>query len=167
MRLREFADRHSHMLTGAAVMIAVIGLSLAVALSPQSTPPHTATPPRPGQAFYYDTITGIYFVDSATLIAPVVSPAGNVAVRAHFFSCGACEESDRFLGYYEKYLPEVKKRIEQNPEAYEFFEEAFQGRLYSADGVHWVGAESPEGFKVIESLQQRCPAKRLRYCPPN
>ncbi|QNN22992.1 hypothetical protein HED60_12180 [Planctomycetales bacterium ZRK34] len=167
MRLREYADRHSNVLTGVAVMIAVIGLAVAVTFSPSKDTQNTASPPRPGVAFYYDTVTGAYFVDSATLIAPIVSPAGNVAVRAHFFSCSDCEETTRFLGYYEKYEPKVKKRLEKNPEAYEFFEEAFQGRLYSEDGITWVGAESEDGYKIIEALQDRCPAKRLRYCPPN
>jgi prepilin-type processing-associated H-X9-DG protein len=124
------------------------------------------TAPKPGNAYFYDVVTKEYFTDSATKIPPIKSPAGNEAVRAHFFTCGQCTDEERFIGYYEKYTSDLKKKLEKDPEQFEVYEEAFDGRLYSADGEHWVKAESPEGFALIEKLQQRCPAKKLRYCPP-
>lgn len=167
MIVRHWLNRHSSMLTGGAIMIAVVGLAVAVALSPRPEPDDQRVPVSPGKAYFYDTVTGAYFTDLATRIPPITSPAGNVAVRAHFFTCGACDEDERFLGYYEKYTAKVKKRLEQSPEAFEFYEEAFAGRLYSKDGKTWIPAEDTRGFALIEKLQEKCPAKKLRYCPPN
>ncbi|MBI1367013.1 MAG: hypothetical protein GC162_00015 [Planctomycetes bacterium] len=168
MRVREWMHRKAASLTGAAVMIAVAGLALMVALNPsKNNRMDDATRPSPGQAWFYDTTTGVYFTELATRVPPIVSPAGNPAVRAHFFTCGSCEDdAERFLGYYEKYTPEVKRRLENAPETFEFYEEAFNGRLYSADAQHWVEAESPDGLKIVERLQEKCPSRSLRYCPP-
>ncbi|MBI1368426.1 MAG: hypothetical protein GC162_07195 [Planctomycetes bacterium] len=125
----------------------------------------------PGKAYFYDVKTKEYFVDSATKIPPIKSAAGNDAVRAHFFTCNDCGDNNRFIGYYEKYEPQVKAKLDarlakQDADA-EFYEEAFQGRLYSTDGIKWVAAESPEGFKIVEDLMKKCPEKQLHYCPPD
>lgn len=169
---RDWINRNSAIVTVASVALLVI--SLAVIISQNSRP----GPPPPGEAYFYDTVTKTYFTDKATLIPPITSEAGNEAIRAHFFTCGECTDAleadggQRFLGYYEKYAPDVKAKIENNPESMHFYEEVFQGRYYCPPGVdptdnlNWVAAETPEGFAIAQALQKRCPARKLRYCPP-
>lgn len=163
---RDWINQNSAVVTVASVVVLVLSLAIII----NQGRGHAA--PAPGNAYFYDTVTKEYFIDSATKIPPITSPAGNEAVRAHFFTCGECtdktkdEGGERFIGYYEKYTPDVKEKLEKNAQQFEFYEEAFQGRLYSPDGVRWTAAESPTGFKLVEELQQKCPAKQLRYCPP-
>lgn len=154
--------------------LAVLGVSFAVIINQNKRP----GPPPPGEAYFYDVVTREYFTDKATLIPPIQSPSGNEAIRAHFFTCGECTEAlhtdggQRFLGYYEKYAPEVKAKIENNPESMHFYEEVFQGRYYCPPGAdptnesNWVEAETPDGFAIAQSLSKKCPARKLRYCPP-
>jgi len=163
---RDWINQNSAVVTVASVVVLVLSLAIIINQG------RGRSTPEPGNAYFYDTVTKEYFTDSATKIPPITSPAGNEAVRAHFFTCGECTEAtkdeggERFIGYYEKYTPEVKAKLEESPEAFEFYEEAFQGRLYSPDGTRWTQAESPTGFRLIEELQEKCPAKKLRYCPP-
>ena len=125
-----------------------------------------------GEAWYYDTVSGDYFTESTTKIAPFKRENGNEAVRAHFFTCGECtpqtkeEGGERFIGYYEKYTDEMRAKLQENTQAMMLYDMAFQGRLYSRDGKKWIAAEEPEGTAITADLQQKCPPKKLRYCPP-
>lgn len=163
---RDWVNRNSAIVTVASVALLVV--SLAVIISSNSTP----TAPPPGEAYFYDVQSKEYFTDKATKIPPIKSSAGNEAIRAHFFTCGECTDEAKFLGYYEKYAPEVKAKIENNPESMHFYEEVFQGRYYCppdadpTDNLSWVAAETPEGFAIAQELQKKCPARKLRYCPP-
>jgi len=159
---REWINNNSAVVTVAAVAILIVSLAVIINQGRGRSGPNT-----PGNAFFYDTVTKKVFTDDATKIPPIQSPDGNPAVRAHFFTCGDCaDESDRFLGYYEKYTDDVKAQLEANPQAFELYEMAYEGRLYSADGENWVTAESPDGIAITQALQGKCPPKKLRYCPP-
>jgi hypothetical protein len=134
-----------------------------------------SAPVGPGEAWYYDTKTKEYFKDVTTKVAPFNNDKGNESVRAHFFTCGDCTDevgengasNKRFIGYYEKYTPEVKAKIEEKSDSFMIYEMAFQGRLYSKDGKKWVAADKPEGIAITSDLQKQCPPKKLRYCPPD
>jgi hypothetical protein len=129
----------------------------------------------PGEAYYYDTVANEYFTDVTTKVAPFNNNKGNESVRAHFFTCAECtteigkdgKSNQRFIGYYEKYTPEVKAKIEEKSDSFMIYEMAFQGRLYSKDGKKWVAADKPEGIQITSDLQKECPPKKLRYCPPS
>lgn len=120
----------------------------------------------PGLSWYYDVETKEYFTDSPARVAPFKRDNGHEAVRAHFFSCGDCDQGERFIGYYEKYTDEVKQKIESRADTSKLYEAAFSGRLYSKDGQTWLAADKPEGIAITTELQKRCPPKTLRYCPP-
>ena len=67
---------------------------------------------------------------------------------------------------------DVKAKLEENPQTMQFYEEIFRGRFYCPPGADpsieqsWVPAETPEGFAIAQKLQDRCPPRKLRYCPP-
>lgn len=155
-----------------AALFITAGVMTVIAVGPFVDRAQRPSAPPPGGAYFYDTVSREYFTDLATKIPPIVRSNGHVAIRAHFFTCGECLEDERFLGYYEKYALDVKDRIESNPESMHFYEEVFQGRFYcppDADPTRtesWVAAESPDGFDIAQRLQKKCPARKLRYCPP-
>lgn len=165
--VRDWINNNSPTVTVGAVAIMLAALAFIVMRS-QRNPPG-----EPGQAYYYDTVTKEVFSDVTTKVAPFTRENGNIAVRAHYFTCGECtpktveEGGERFIGYYEKYTDEVKAKLdEKGGESFMIYEMAFQGRLYSNDGETWVAADQPEGTAITSALQSKCPPKKLRYCPP-
>jgi hypothetical protein len=165
-KAREWMNNNSPVVTVASVVILICAIAFLVMRTQRRGPG------APGQAWYYDTVSSEYFQDKTTRIAPFKRENGNVAVRAHFFTCGECtvktkeEGGERFLGYFEKYTDEMRAKLQENSESFALYDMAFQGRLYSVDGKTWVAAESEKGTKITSDLQQNCPPKSLRYCPP-
>jgi hypothetical protein len=165
-KARDWMNNNSSIVTVASVVI-LIG-ALAFIVSRKTGRGGGAV----GDAWYYDTVTGEFFTDKTTKIAPFNRSNGNEAVRAHFFTCGECtaktkdEGGERFVGYFEKYTPEVRAKLEEHSQSFMIYEMAFQGRLYSKDGKKWVAADKPEGITITSDLQKQCPPKKLRYCPP-
>jgi hypothetical protein len=164
--VREWINNNSAAVTVGAVALLVVSLAIIISQG------RGAAKPTPGNGYFFDTVTKEIFTDKATRIPPIQSPDGHDAVRVHFFTCNECTDKtdkdggERFIGYFEKYAPEVKARLEKSPQSFELYEMAFQGRLYSTDGEKWIPAESPAGFKLTEALQKKCPPRKLRYCPP-
>ena len=165
-KARDWMNNNSSIVTVASVVILIGALAFIVSRG------RGGGGGAVGEAWYYDTVSNEYFTDKTTKIAPFNRENGNEAVRAHFFTCGECTEQlkdaggERFIGYYEKYTPEVKAKLEENSQSFMIYEMAFQGRLYSKDGKKWVAADKPEGITITSDLQKQCPPKKLRYCPP-
>ena len=166
-KARDWMNNNSSIVTVASVVILVGALAFLVSRTRRGGGGQV------GDAWYYDTVTKEYFTDKTTKVAPFTRTNGNEAVRAHFFTCGECTDKlkadggERFVGYYEKYTPDVKAKLEENTQSFMIYEMAFQGRLYSKDGKKWVAADKPEGIAITSDLQKQCPPKKLRYCPPN
>jgi hypothetical protein len=150
-------NQNSTIVTGVAVAV-MIGSLIFIFTGGQSSAPRASA-----DAWFYDTVTKTYFKAPAQQVAPI-DHDGNEAVRAHFFTCGGCGESERFLGYYEKYRPDVHAKLKGSPNP--FMEEAYDGRLMSLDGVKWFAADGTEAATVHETLRTKCPDK-LAYCPPD
>jgi hypothetical protein len=106
--------------------------------------------------FYCDTVSQRVFVDRASRVPPFTSPDGHEAVRVHFFTCGECNESDRFVGFYEKFSASVRERLAAASDPFEAMQAAGnQGLLQSLDGQTWFPAGGPESATLLERL--RCP----------
>ena len=94
------------------------GLGAAAAPSRQAnTPP----PKRTGQAWYYDLNVGQIFTGNSTEVAPIDAPSGplpdggQAGVKAYVFSYGDCaDESQRFIAWLERAIPNAKKVVEQS-----------------------------------------------------
>jgi len=118
-----------------------------------------------GEAYYYDTVTEEVFTAKANQYPPIESPDGNPAVRVHFFSCGDCSEAERFIGFYDKYTDEAKRKLETatEQEMYEMSEYE-TGVLNSVDGQTWLDPAS-EQFQMALQEKLNCPeGGRARYC---
>lgn len=118
------------------------------------------------RVWFYDTATGLLFTDDAGLIPPIMGPSGAPAVRAHLFSCGPCDEANRFVGYYERSNEDLRHKLHDNPDAAMLYNLWVAGREYSTDAITWVPAHSPQATQITGGLQSKCPPKQLRYCPP-
>jgi len=117
-----------------------------------------------GEAYYYDTATGDIFTGNANQYPPIQSPAGNPAVRVHFFSCGDCSEKERFVGFYDKYTDEAKRKLETATEEEMMMEMYETGVLYSVDGETWHDPAS-EAYQMALQEKLNCPeGGRARYC---
>lgn len=168
---RDWANRNSAVATIAAVAILVVALVMLVSSG-------GGGPTASGNAYFYDLETGEVFVGDATAIPPIQSPAGNQAVRAHFYTCTECTEEARFLGYYEKYTDEAKKAIEEAQQSsgsgeagseaeMRAYEASMSGMLYSEDGENWQRSQGPGGAGPQQKLQEKCgEGQRLKYCAP-
>ena len=163
MQIREWMNQNSAVVTVAALALLILALVLLFSQCRSG-----GVPQGTGEAYYYDTETGDYFVGDATAVPPITSQAGNPAVRAHLFTCGDCaNEGERFVGYYEKYSDSAKQAIEADPESMAAYEAYIQGRLFSRDGSRWVPAESPEGYEIMQSLEcSDGSTDDLQYCAP-
>jgi prepilin-type processing-associated H-X9-DG protein len=131
----------------------------------------TAAEAGPAQAYFYDTVTTKVFTANADQIAPITSPAGNPAVRVHFYSFGNCEKESRFVGYYEKYTPEAKAKLDQAMKTqgdgtFEELMELGQQALISLDGKKWYPMDSAEAMQQLAARLTSQAGRRPRYCAP-
>lgn len=168
MGIREWMNENSAIVTVGAVVLLVVALTIVVMQG------IGGGPATPDQAWFMDTETGEYFAADIEQIPPIQSPEGNPAVKVHFFSCGACNEEERFVGYYEKYTEEAKQAMQQarNAENEEqmpmMMEQMMMGQLYSPDGENWFPAMSGPGTQLQAQLSERCQGEdeQLRVCIP-
>ncbi len=166
-----------------------------VAEENQAKPPPSpvaATPDKPGadkepspvprkmKSYYYDVVTGGQFVAESDELPPIIRENGNKAFKAYVFTCGSCSnESERFVGYYEGFTDDFKKKraaaIEAakvgelfSPEMLALEEGISGGRLISTDAKIWGAFDSPEGIEINIALVKACDGKdgELKLCFP-
>ncbi len=110
MALRDWINSNPTAVAGGAIVILVAAVVWIVTQGMGGPGGATA---EVQQAWYLDLGTGELFKDSADKLAPIESPNGNQAVRAILFSCGNCDNKNkRFVGYYEKVPPDIKKNYD-------------------------------------------------------
>jgi len=167
MGMREWMNENSSIVTGAAVVLLVVAIWVAIR---QVSP---GGPQTVGEVWYSDTQTGKLFKADREKIPPITSPDGNTAVRAHLFGCGDCSEANRFVGYYERYSDKAKQVLEQAEQALaagddeaameaemRAEEASMSGLMYSVDGKEWFPAQSRKGeFVTSEGLEKKCEGK--------
>lgn len=157
---------------GALVVVGCVGMLLAS----WAILPHNETRREPPKLVYYlDPATQMLIAGPAMVIPPLEID-GKEAVRVHVFACDDCGE--QFIGYYEKFSPEAKKRLEEisrimQEEGYfsdldsEAYELHWSGRLVSSDSKQWVRAESWEGRRVMRYAEREdCGEGKLIACYP-
>ena len=54
------------------------------------------------KAYFWDAKAKEIFIDDIDRTAPFKRSNGNEAVRVYIYSCGACDESEWFKGYYSR-----------------------------------------------------------------
>ena len=134
--------------------------------------------------YFYDVETGELFIASGNQVPPIQSPAGNEAVRANVYTCGACTEEERFVGYYEKYTPEAKKTLEQAQAEQDdggndpdegmaqgmgMMQAQMSGLMVSLDGEEWQSRQQMDlqSEGLMEQVRSQCDdPSQLKFCGP-
>lgn len=140
------------------LIVVVLGLAVAIALMPEHDPTHV-----PHLHFYYDLNTGKQFVvDSDEAIPPIDTESGKAAgVQVIYFSCGACNEKLRFVGFLSKFDEEQRKKVL----AGQVGERSI--RLLDDKDGEWVRQDSEAGQKLYFETLGKCPkGTRIRNCTP-
>lgn len=136
------------------------------------------------QVWYYDLNTQELFAASHRLVPPIEAPSGLTpdgelaGVRAYVFSCGDCGDPEqRYIGWVEKYTPEVRRAIRYQTGIAGEDEAAGadlpaprwdEGHLIRSveNGTDWVQALSRAGQAIQERAMQRCETGAPTQCYP-
>ena len=111
MNIREWANKNSALVTGISIVVFVGALVFLIFGGGE-------TETRgPEQRWFYDLNTGSLFPQAPDVFPPVETESGDfngepAGVHAMVFSCGECNEDERFVAWLTTYPPEVKKALE-------------------------------------------------------
>lgn len=125
-------------------------------------------------AWYYNLDTGELF-SGPMEPAPIDAPGGSgQAVRAHLFSCGACTEQERFIGFLTRHTPEAARVLtgleagaNPTPDEQVILETGQRiGAAPDAPGktIHWAVEGTPEADAVRTAPAQQCGGMRPTRC---
>jgi len=136
------------------------------------------------EVYYYDVNTNSVFASDAASIPPIDAPSGKpgpdgvpAGVRAHIYSCGACNESDWFIAYLQRYTLEARQRIlelRQQSDTGEMAEDIYMEMselemstlIADPDELNWVPIESEEADAIRSQLAGKCTGSRPKPCYP-
>ena len=178
-RGRDWVNQNSAAVTIGAVVVLIFSLAY---LWFQNKSP-SAGGRTTMESYYFDVEAGEMFKDKGEHIPPITRENGHQAFKAYVFSCSECSnEADRFVGYYEGFTEDYKKKLQAAidaakaagtaPMPHEMMymdEGTSRGRLISTDGKKWVTSDSPEGIAINMALSKACEGKgsgRLKPCYP-
>lgn len=165
-----------------AAAIAVVLLLGALALLVRQT---TEQAPGGTGAYFYNPDVDEFFAGPSGTVPPIETPTGGQeGVRAAIYACGECpagiagmslgdlEQTDAFVGHFERYEDRAKQIIEQGaehilgPEAdFEEIEAAMdwaevEGLLVrTAAGEQWHQADSQHGMNITAQAREICERK--------
>lgn len=192
MKLRDWMNNNSAIVTIAAVVILILSLGYIVWSS--KGPSYGA---RVIDVYYYDLNTQKVFTAKSDQVPPIDAPSGPFrtpagqevpgGVRAYLFACGDCQDftgltaaelqaKGGFIGWLEMYTPEAKAMLTQppgeSPEAaaeremrmYQVWE---SGQLIaSPDNLRWVSQNTEEGVRITSQIEGKCPGGTPKPCLP-
>ena len=184
MKLREWINRNSALVTVFSVFLLVYALIYLLAHAPTQFVPIT-------KAYYYDIQTGQLFEGGVQEIPPIGTPDGSTkngmpaGVRANVFTCTDCNDPNaRYIGFLETYTPEAQeaqlqlqeiasRNIEVNdsdpnaqtaPDTNEvdLMDTVAKGRLIASpdDLENWFTMETEEGAKLANNAMKKCPDEK-------
>jgi len=178
--LRGWLARHP---VGSKIVVLLLAASAGVSLLLSLKGPARS----PMDIYYYDTFSHEVFVRPINLITPIVAPSQAdeadpgkfLGVRAHVFSCGACDAAaTHFVGWIEKHNPERVERLRKVKDhegkplndfvILERLSEMPDGTLVSdPSGVdRWFPRASRNASAIMRSVQAKCDSGFAVECQP-
>lgn len=146
--LKDLMQRNRFVVKIVATLLIVIAVTiLIVSLGGDDEGP---TLMQRGQGWYIDLTTGETFSGDPAAYPPITSPQGNPAVRIYYYQCGT--DGDRFIGLYEKYTEEGKKKLTQRRSRSDDSSQVMEpedARRMSVDGENWLSPTDPELDKLL------------------
>lgn len=153
--MRELIQRHSLLISVISVTVMVVVFSIKFLSSAPSSEHNSDNLSE--DCWYYDLATDEYVRDRIDRIPPFVSKQGAEQVRVVFFSCGGCNKSEWFPGYYLKYSSQLVAKVQADPaKVGSLHGESVQGRMFSFDAKNWVTAPDAETAGVFKHHKHRC-----------
>ena len=151
MSLRDKLNKNGKLATIGATLVIVIALVVVIWLA---MPRHSSQP----RGVYFTVDEGkSYYTESLESVPPLTKD-GKEAVQALVFKCGW---GSPFVGYLQKFTPEMKKRLEEAIAAKTDLHPAvlFAGRLVKKPGdKDWTASDNPH-YQDIAIV--RCPSGNL------
>jgi len=175
--LRDWINKNPKAVIGISIASVLIFLLIVIT---QLMPYRSPAIPQTSKAWFYDLNTGKLFVEDGDKIPPVKAPSGKLAdgqpggVRAHVFSYSSNpSESERFIGYLEKFTPEGKEivssfRKSEDKVTRELIKQLNRNRFVRrVDDDEWFSADSKEGRIILEqALLTNESGETAQYCLP-
>ena len=175
--IRNWINKNPKIVIGVCVAAVFIFLVIVIAqLMPYSPPIISQT----SKAWFYDLNTDKLFITDGDRIPPIQAPSGKLpdgqpgGVKAYVFSYSRDpSESERFIGYLEKYTPEGKKIVSSfrksgDKVTEELIEQLNNNRFVRRlDDDHWFLVDSSEGRVILEQVSFINEMGQMPYyCPP-
>lgn len=183
MKVRDWMNNNSALVTIAAVVLLVI--SLGVIIMQTKGPGQIG----PVELYFYDLNTGELFVAMSDQNPPITAPSGPygdengppAGVRAHVYACGECgdlegktveeiEATGAYISHLEMYTPEGKAALEAqktDPNTPMMVDPMEYTRIKSVEGDRWLLAYSEEANALAEQSIRECPdGEPVEVCRP-
>jgi hypothetical protein len=161
--LRSWVNNNPKIILGISIVTVIIFLLIVIAQCMPYNPPAI---PRTHKAWFYDLNTNKLFVADSDNIPPIDAPSGKLpdgqpaGVKAYVFSyIREPNESERFIGYLEKYTPQGKKiislfRKSKNNVTKDMVLELNKNRFVCKPSKQWFLADSNEGRVILKQVSR-------------
>ncbi len=183
MKLRDFLNNNSALVTILAVVVLVIALGVIVM---QLQPPRTA---GAIDLYFYDMTSGQLFTASSDQIPPIETSNGpHAGVRAHVFACGECpgnlsgmtaeqvRQQNAYIAYLEMYTPQGKQALTaasqpqpegEGPPPSVMMDPMEQTLVKRIEDSRWLSMYSEAGYRLTDEAITQCPdGSPARACRP-
>ena len=175
--LRKWINNNPKVIIGISIASMLIFLLIVISQLMPYKPPILSQPPK---AWFYDLNTNKLFTAEGDKIPPIDAPSGPLpdeqpaGAKARVFSyVRDPNESERFIGYLEKYTPQGKEiifsfRKSGNKVTKEMVLQLNRNRfIRKVDDDRWFLADSNEGRVILRSiLFPNEKGLQPYYCPP-
>lgn len=183
MKVRDWMNNNSALVTIAAVVLLVISLGVIIM---QTKGPGSVGPIK---LYFYDLNTGKLFVAMSDQVPPIDAPSGPYGerglpggVRAHIYSCGSCGNYDgltaeqvnqtgAYIAYLEMYTPEGKAAMTApagDPDAPPMYVDPMEQTLVKrVEDTNWISMYSEQAYQMTDQAIRNCPDDApARACRP-
>lgn len=174
MKIREFMNNNSALVTILAVVVLVVSLGVIIM---NTRGPGVA---RTIDLYFYDLNTGKLFTAKSDQIPPIEAPSGPLqgqpgnlpaGVRAHVYACGECpdltgmtlqevEQAGAYIAYVEMYTEQGKAALTagaSGPPEGPMIDPMEQTLIARVPELAWQPMYSDAGFRLTESGHRACP----------
>jgi hypothetical protein len=174
--------------TAVKVGVAVVALILAGVVLAVTMRGGTAEPLQSDQQYFLDLGTDTLYAVPAGVEPPQTPPSNHQeaegrpgGVRAYVFTCGACTESEMFVGYIETYTPQTAKAMAELKAKYpdvaledlptgelQAFSNVAGGKLWASRDLStgWLPSNTPQAVQLRTEAITKCGGTPVKPCMP-
>lgn len=150
--------------------IAILAIAAALVVMRDNKGGNSGAGPT-SQAWYYDVDTGQLFAGASAMIPPVDAPSGpGNGVRAHIYTCGACEPGEWQIVYLQS-MTERAKALLADPDlprqpGGELTGERIAEPPADGEAIDWISAANPRAMQIQQRATTLCGDAPATPCMP-